>query len=50
MNDITKLMIEMYKLEQLGYDFLGYEKLPFLVSLAFCWNVRISPFPDRYLC
>ena len=26
MNDITKLMIEMYKLEQLGYDFLGYEK------------------------
>ena len=25
MNDITKLMIEMYKLEQLGYDFMGYE-------------------------
>ena len=25
MNDITKIMIEMYKLEQLGYDFMGYE-------------------------
>lgn len=26
MNDITKLMILIYKLEKLGYDFMGYEK------------------------
>ena len=26
MKDITRLMIELYCLEQLGYDFMGYEK------------------------